>query len=554
MKKIRCAIYTRKSSEEGLEQEFNSLHAQREACAAYILSQKHEGWDLLPEHYDDGGFSGGTMERPALKALLASVEQGKIDIIVVYKVDRLTRSLMDFSRLVETMDKKGISFVSITQQFNTTTSMGRLTLNVLLSFAQFEREVTGERIRDKIALSKQKGKWMGGTPPLGYEAKQQKLLVNEEDAQVVRHIFTRYSILQSVNLLKAELDADGYRTKLRLFENGKQSGGRPFMKGNLYNILQNRVYLGETVHKGTYYPGEHEGVIDPALFQQVQHIITSNRIKKLSALNSQSPSLLSGRLFDDQGHCMTPKHSRTHRRHYRYYTSQAILRGEAHKAGSLANIPAHEIEQLVRVEIIALLKDERRLQPYLHSESVEHQATLLKTAQDIEWTDSNSEWLFIKSILQRIDLSKDSVTITLCTNQLIKALRGELDGTTAKTTDHPITITRNIRLSSARKGSKVIIGSTTTQKNMQLIKAITRSFLWNEQILSGERTSIQQIGDEHSISSTTYITRILRLRFLAPDIIESILEGTQPADWTVEKLFAIKTLDWHKQRQTLCLV
>src|SRR5438552_2488090 len=249
-KRSRCAIYARKSSEEGLEQAFNSLHAQREACAAFILSQKHEGWTVLPALYDDGGFSGGTMERPALKRLIADIEAGAIDVVVVYKVDRLTRALSDFAKLVEVFDRRGVSFVSVTQQFNTTTSMGRLTLNVLLSFAQFEREVTGERIRDKIAASKKKGLWMGGMPPLGYDVKNRKLVVNDAEARVVVDIYRRYLVLKSVRALKDELAGAGIGSKRRVRPDGTAYGGQSFSRGALYLMLQNRVYRGEVTHKG----------------------------------------------------------------------------------------------------------------------------------------------------------------------------------------------------------------------------------------------------------------------------------------------------------------
>ena len=268
--KLRCAIYTRKSSEDGLEQDFNSLDAQREACEAYITSQKQEGWRLLPELYDDGGFSGATMERPALKRLLADVGQGRIDVVVVYKVDRLTRSLSDFARIVDIFDGKGASFVSVTQAFNTTTSMGRLTLNVLLSFAQFEREVTGERIRDKIAASKKKGMWMGGNPPLGYDCENRKLIVNDAEADTVRHIFRRYLATGSVRLLKNQLDTEGITSKVRTASDGSIFGGKPLARGALYLLLQNRIYRGEIVHKDRSYPGQHDPIVDQELWDAVQ--------------------------------------------------------------------------------------------------------------------------------------------------------------------------------------------------------------------------------------------------------------------------------------------
>ena len=278
--RVRCAIYTRKSTEEGLEQNFNSLDAQREACEAFIASQKHEGWIMLPTPYDDGGYSGGTLERPALQQLLADIRGSKVDVVVVYKIDRLTRSLLDFAKIVEVFDAHGVSFVSVTQAFNTATSMGRLTLNVLLSFAQFEREVTGERIRDKIAASKKKGMWMGGYPPLGYDVKDRKLVVNETEAETVRYIFRRYQELGSVRLLKGHLDAAGFASKHRVAPDGRPYGGKPMTRGALYHMLQNRIYRGEIVHKDRAYPGEHTPIIDADLWQEVQETLAANRVDR----------------------------------------------------------------------------------------------------------------------------------------------------------------------------------------------------------------------------------------------------------------------------------
>jgi len=297
-KKLRCAIYTRKSSEEGLEQDFNSLDAQREACTAFIASQKHEGWTTLPEMYDDGGFSGATIERPAFQRLLADVGEGKIDVVVVYKVDRLTRSLSDFAKIVDIFDRRDVSFVSVTQQFNTTTSMGRLTLNILLSFAQFEREVTGERIRDKIAASKKKGMWMGGLPSLGYDINDRKLVINEAEAKTVQYIFRRYTELKSVRLLKADLDAQGIVSKSRKASDGTRYGEKPIARGALYLMLQNRIYRGEIVHKDKNYPGEHEAIIDEALWSEVQAILAGNRADRILGTSEKQVSLLTGMLFD----------------------------------------------------------------------------------------------------------------------------------------------------------------------------------------------------------------------------------------------------------------
>jgi DNA invertase Pin-like site-specific DNA recombinase len=318
VRKTRCAIYTRKSSEEGLEMEFNSLDAQREAALAYIQSQKHEGWLLVGDRYDDGGFSGGSMERPALQRLLRDVQSRVIDVIVVYKVDRLSRSLTDFARIVEVFENNKASFVSITQQFNTTTSMGRLTLNILLSFAQFEREVIGERIRDKFAASRRKGMWMGGIPPLGYDVVDRKLVVNVGEAELVRLIFSRFLQLGSATELARELRSAGYRTKSWITQDGKHRPGKPIDKCAIYKILANRVYVGEAVHKGTRYPGEHAAIIDQETWDKVHAILAENTVARANGTRAQMPALLRGLIFAPGGRAMTPSHSRKNGRLYRY--------------------------------------------------------------------------------------------------------------------------------------------------------------------------------------------------------------------------------------------
>ena len=325
--RLRCAIYTRKSTEEGLEQDFNSLDAQREACEAFIASQKHEGWVALPTHYDDGGYSGGTLERPALQRLLDDIRGSKVDVVVVYKIDRLTRSLLDFAKIVEVFDAHGVSFVSVTQAFNTATSMGRLTLNVLLSFAQFEREVTGERIRDKIAASKKKGMWMGGYPPLGYDVKDRKLVVNEAEAETVRYIFRRYQELGSVRLLKEHLDAAGIVSKHRIAPDGRPYGGKPIARGALYHMLQNRIYRGEIVHKNQAYPGEHAPIIDDDLWQKVQTTLAANRVDRGAGKGNHHLSLLAGLIYDAHGELMTPSHAVKKGVRYRYYVSKSLVTG-----------------------------------------------------------------------------------------------------------------------------------------------------------------------------------------------------------------------------------
>src|SRR5689334_6318082 len=348
----RCAIYTRKSSEEGLDQKFNSLAAQREACEAYIRSQQHEGWASARTRYDDGGFSGGNMERPALQRLLADIRTGRVDIVVVYKVDRFTRSLADFARLVELFDAEDVSFVSVTQQFNTTSSMGRLTLNVLLSFAQFEREVTGERIRDKIAASKKKGMWMGGNVPLGYDAEERTLIIHPAEAETVRRIFALYRELGCVRRVKEEIDRLGLRTKSSTTANGAERGGKPFSRGHLYTLLSNPIYTGQIAHKGELYPGQQPALIDDASWSIVRDQLAANTRDHRHRAKAAEPSLLAGLLVDARGDRLTPSHAVRKGRRYRYYVSAAL--DHRCRDGSRARLPARlrEIEEAV-IRILA---------------------------------------------------------------------------------------------------------------------------------------------------------------------------------------------------------
>jgi DNA invertase Pin-like site-specific DNA recombinase len=354
-RKTRCAVYTRVSTDERLDREFNSLDAQREAALSYIQSQKHEGWIAADDRYDDGGFSGGTMERPALQRLLRDVENGALDVIVVYKVDRLSRSLTDFARIVQVLERHNVSFVSVTQAFNTTTSMGRLTLNILLSFAQFEREVSAERTRDKIAASRKKGLWMGGTPPLSYDVVHRKLVVNETEAKLVQMIFRRFLQLGSATKLAQELRRAGHTTKAWTTQNGTRRCGKPIDKGALYRILGNRVYLGEAVHKGTSYPGEHAAIIDRALWDKVHAILAQNTVIRGNHSRAQTPALLKGLLFAPGGHAMTPSHTRKVGKLYRYYVAiDAIHQGYGECA--VRAVPAAEVEEAVIAQVRHLLQ------------------------------------------------------------------------------------------------------------------------------------------------------------------------------------------------------
>ena len=352
----RCAIYTRKSTEEGLDQAYNSLDAQRDACAAYIASQKHEGWLAVEKHYDDGGFSGGSLERPALQALFADLAKGGIDIIVVYKIDRLTRSLADFAKLTDLFDKHQVSFVAVTQQFNTSTSMGRLTLNVLLSFAQFEREVAGERIRDKIAASKKRGMWMGGRTPIGYDVKDKKLMVNEQEAETVRHIFRRYLELKSVKFLQADLERFGIRSKPHIARDGTPYGSCIMYRGALSVLLTSQTYRGMISHCGCLYPGEHERIVPEDLFQAVQSVLAAQGPGEAAKKKLASPAILMGLVFDAAGKRLQPTHCSKKGRKYHYYVSAPTIRDAKANPGGF-RIPAPDLERIVTQSIAARLRD-----------------------------------------------------------------------------------------------------------------------------------------------------------------------------------------------------
>lgn len=537
---IRCAIYTRKSSEEGLEQDFNSLQAQWEACEAYIKSQKHEGWALIEKHYDDGGYSGGTLERPALKELLADISNGQVNIIVVYKIDRLTRSLMDFSKIVEVLDKNNTSFVSITQHFNTTTSMGRLTLNMLLSFAQFEREVTGERIRDKYAASKQKGMWMGGKVPLGYYRKDKKIFPEITEIPKINAIFEKYIELKSVHLLKEYLD------------NNKIMGrsGKGLSKGNIYHILSSRTYLGEVGHKGKWYNGLHEGIISSELFSKAQKILEENRIKDRSIENSKEPSLLAGKIFDDRGNYMSPYHSNSRKgKRYRYYLSQAVIRQEKEKIGVITKIAAGEIEDFIRKTIEKeLCSDKVFIQKMFEDFPVNVQKGIIDTSGQVRLDPQE-----IIDIISKIRVFEEKVEISYYPAQLKEILLAHYEVRPPKNIvdKSERTIIKEIRIAVVENGEKIIIGAeAAANKNDILIKAILKSYKWNKRLIDREEFSIKELCEEEGITKR-YVNKILGLSLLSPKITEKILSGTQPRELTFEKLTSIKTTDWKQQEKLL---
>src|SRR5689334_16568778 len=425
-RRVRCAIYTRKSSEEGLDQEFNSLQAQREACEAFINSQRHEGWVCLPQAYDDGGFSGARMERPALQQLLADITAGRVDTVVVYKIDRLTRSLTDFAKIVEILDARSASFVSVTQQFNTTTSMGRLTLNILLSFAQFEREVIGERIRDKIAASKKKGMWMGGIPPLGYRAQDGKLLVVESEAEIVRDILRRYTKLGSVRLLKDELEARGIKSKSWTTASGRRVGGKPFSRGALYHVLQNHLYRGEIVHKGQPNPGEHTPIINQPLWDAVQAQLGANTAEHNSGTRTRQASLLAGMLFDGDGNRMTPTHATKKGTRYRYYVSRPLITKDQTEPSAGLRIPAGEIEQLVTSRMRQWLVDPGSIYQATRLSDPSMQRRLIARAVEIDkiWPElpEPRQRAFLAALIERIDIGDHQIDIHIRPTRLAALL------------------------------------------------------------------------------------------------------------------------------------
>ena len=531
-KKIRCAIYTRKSTEEGLEQEFNSLQAQREACESYIKSQKHENWQLWPNEYDDGGYSGGNMERPALKRLLQDVQNGLVDIIVVYKIDRLTRSLMDFSKIVEVLDKHNASFVSITQHFNTTTSMGRLTLNMLLSFAQFEREVTGERIRDKISASKKKGMWMGGKPPLGYYRKDKKIYPDEEKAKLVTSIFQKYVVLKSTTLLKDWLAEQGYNISV----------------GNLNCILRNKAYIGLVGHKGTWYPGEHQGIIDKSLFEQVQTVMANNRINRQHY--DPSKSLLAGKLYDDKDNAMSPSWSTgSGGKKYRYYVSQAIIRKEPSKLGKIGKVSLPQLENFIDSWFEQLLREKSKIHPYIQHFEVNKQKQILTLLSSYTIT-RNIE----KVLIKRVQLNPNEVEITLHTEQVVELFNAiyenrEMRLLKPEELKTENTYTELYRIGTIANGEKIIVGQFIEPKkhpNTELIKILNQAYTWHQDILDGKTT--QEIANRDKVC-VQYVRRILNLSFLSPKIVRAILNGTQPADCTLKKLLSIKSSNWQEQEQ-----
>ncbi len=542
---VRCAIYTRKSTEEGLEQDFNSLDAQREACEAYIQSQKSLGWKALVKHYDDGGISGGTLLRPALKELLADIEAGRVDLVVVYKVDRLTRSLMDFSKIIEAFDAKSVSFVSVTQQFNTANSMGRLTLNMLLSFAQFEREVTAERIRDKIAASKRKGMWMGGLPSLGYDVRDKKLVVNPEEAKTVRQLFDLYLELKSVRKLKAEADRIGLKTKQRVCR-GKTAGGQPFTRGHLYCLLHNSIYVGDVSHKGETFKGQHEAIVDREIWDKAQALLEKQAPSRKSEVNVDRRCLLTGLIFDETGDRLCPTYAKRNGRILSYYVSKRLMH-RSDRDGSGWRLPARDMEASIVDAVATFLENEDKWITAVGAMAASSHGygqlrdQLGEVARQLRSANQEHVRKALADVVARLTVAPGHLAIKLRTDIF------NVDGD-----GHEIVLPFHTK----RRGveTKIVLGGRQIdlEPDQALIDLIAKARKWLGQITSGEISTVREIARSEGMDEGD-VSRFLPLAFLAPDIVEAILVGKQPVELTPEKLKRLRTLpmSWEEQRISL---
>jgi site-specific DNA recombinase len=517
---VRCAIYTRVSTDQGLGQDFNSLDAQYEASQAYIRSQAHAGWSLLRAKYDDGGFSGGNTDRPALQKLLQDIRAGKIDVIVVYKVDRLTRSLTDFAKLVELFDQHNVSFVSVTQQFNTTTSMGRLTLNVLLSFAQFEREVTSERIRDKIAASKRKGLWVGGMVPLGYDTKERKITVNETEADRVRAIFRSYLKLGSMNLLMADLCKQGICTKVRTLKTGKTVGGIPFARGALAHLLRNRFYIGEIAFKGETMKGEQPAIVDRELSEAVQAKLHDQRNNHTTA-REKSGALLMGRIFDDRGNRMSPSHARKRGIKYQYYLSSALLNAQPDKSGSVSRVPAKEIEALV----VNSTRDHLKLPP-----------------------DSNDDLTLVRDHVARVEVRSNRLVVELASAESSRP-RQRRDPQCIEISWQKTSPTRRREILVPHNVTPEVARPIRSESRALLIAAIARGRRWLDELTSDTSATIESIADRAACSPRK-VNMTITLAFLAPGLVTAAIDGSAPRGMGVTRLSELPA-EWSRQYRVL---
>jgi site-specific DNA recombinase len=559
---FRCAVYTRKSTEEGLEQDFNSLDAQREACEAFIKSQAQEGWKPVRQRYDDGGCSGGTMDRPGLQALLADIRARQVDVVVVYKIDRLTRSLTDFARIVEVFEAHGTSFVSVTQAFNTTTSMGRLTLNVLLSFAQFEREVTAERIRDKIAASKKKGMWMGGAVPLGYEVKNRELIVNEAEAETVRTIYRLYLELGTVGSLKQRADELGLVTKLRRSASGATSGGAGFSRGHLYSLLCNPLYTGRIAHRGATYPGRHAAIVDQGTWDAVQQQLAENGPGRGRASNAAEPSLLTGLVYDEIGDRLSPSHAVKKGRRYRYYISHRLMQATRRK-GDGWRLPARELERTMLDCLAGFLGDATRLLAELNLPEVrpdQLQNILAKAdavASNVTNGPASEQQDLLRQIIDRIDLKPGELRLRIHRTRLFRLLAGDANPI-RQYERREATIDLIVPIALRRRGveARLIIGNglvkRTSAPDNKLIRLIATAHASVAQLTSGRTAPAGPNSNDDGLDRTK-LSRTLSLGFLAPDIVQAFIDGRQPPELRSERLKRLCPLPlaWIDQRRAL---
>ncbi|MGD9739974.1 MAG: recombinase family protein [Bauldia sp.] len=563
---FRCAVYTRKSTEEGLDQDFNSLDAQREACEAYIRSQTHEGWALVRTRFDDGGYSGGSMERPGLQALLDAIRRRQIDVVVVYKIDRLTRSLTDFSRIVEVFENHGVSFVSVTQAFNTTTSMGRLTLNVLLSFAQFEREVTAERIRDKIAASKRKGMWMGGQPPLGYDVKNRGLVINEAEAETIRTLFQLYLESGSVRELQKRTAELGLVTKRRLSSSGAATGGVAFSRGHLYAILGNPIYVGLIAHRGETYPGQHKPIIEQGVRDAVQAKLVANGPGVNYSRSGAEPSLLTGLVFDEIGDRLSPAQAHKAGRRYRYYVSRRLAR-DPNVDGSGWRLPARELERTVVSALANYLKDHSKLTasfPVALRLGPDQLRRLLDRADAIADEIQTMAPTAVRQVLiralERIDLAPGELRLRIRSKQLLAQLTHDSGNGATMSQDPTDEVTNSIAVPMLlrRRGveAKLVIGSSepanATKPDPRLIAMLAKAHRALALLTTREVRSVDAAANRLGIDSSD-LTRIMPLAFLAPDVAAAILAGRQPIALTASRMRGLSPIsaDWVDQRQIL---
>jgi DNA invertase Pin-like site-specific DNA recombinase len=550
--RFRCAIYTRKSSDEGLDQDFNSLEAQREACEAYVRSQAHEGWKLIPERFDDGGFSGGNMDRPALARLMDQLRRGEIDIIVIYKIDRLTRSLTDFARLAETFDKHKVSFVSVTQQFNTTTSMGRLMLNVLLSFAQFEREITGERIRDKIAASKKKGMWMGGVIPMGYDARNRQLFINGDEAATIRQVFQLYLEVGTVPALLDRLRAENILTAPRLSANARKHGSRHFTRGHLYKLLSNPIYIGRVPHKKVSHPGKHEPIIDAKTWAAVQAQLLSNTQGPRSRRRRAEPEthLLSGLLYSDKGHRFIPTHANKGSRRYRYYVEDV--------AGGTTptRLPANEVEYATLSALQMYLQDRQQLVSDLGEIPAAQVTEAIRNARQfaerLEQRSSTSVHGSLRELIAKVHCSHTQLELELSRqslHDLLQVRRPQNTDWPSNLSSATDVLTFRAPVSIRRRGPQmkmVVAGQEQTQPDIKLINALVKARGWAQRLTNGRATSIAQIAAEEKVGAA-YVSANLPLAFLAPQLVEQVLSGKWSGKGSLLRRLAAIDPSWRNQ-------